>query len=79
MHRLSQRSKNDVEGLSRRSGARSVLRALVRGESGQDLIEYALLAGVIALFCVAAVMNLEVSVDDAIGVIATDLEENAGG
>ena len=31
------------------------LRALVREDSGQDLIEYAMLVALIALFCVTAV------------------------
>ncbi len=31
------------------------LRALVRKEEGQDLIEYAMLVALIALFCVTAV------------------------
>jgi Flp pilus assembly pilin Flp len=31
------------------------MRTLLRGESGQDLIEYAMLVALIALFCVGAV------------------------
>ena len=31
------------------------MRRLVRGDSGQDLIEYAMLVALIALFCVGAV------------------------
>jgi Flp pilus assembly pilin Flp len=31
------------------------LKSLVRNEEGQDLIEYAMLVALIALFCVAAV------------------------
>jgi pilus assembly protein Flp/PilA len=34
------------------------LRALIRGKSGQDLIEYALLAGLIALGTVVATTQL---------------------
>ena len=33
------------------------LRALVRGEEGQDLLEYALLVALIALVCVVAVTS----------------------
>ena len=66
-------------GESPRQCVRRVIRDVVCGEAGQDLIEYALLAGAIALFSVAAVANLEVSVGDAIGNIATDIEDNAGG
>jgi pilus assembly protein Flp/PilA len=41
---------------------RSILFNLLRDESGQDLIEYALVAGIISLGCVAA-----------LGPVATDL------
>ena len=34
---------------------RSALRRLVRGDAGQDLIEYAMLAGLISLIAVGAV------------------------
>ena len=37
---------------------RSRLRALIQGKSGQDLIEYALLAGLIALGTVVATTQL---------------------
>jgi pilus assembly protein Flp/PilA len=33
----------------------TTLRKLVRREEGQDLLEYALLVALIALFCVAAI------------------------
>jgi pilus assembly protein Flp/PilA len=33
------------------------VKSFVRGEEGQDLIEYALLAGLIALVCVIAITN----------------------
>ena len=38
-------------------------RALLRGDKGQDLIEYALLAGLIALVAVVAVGDAGVEVD----------------
>ena len=38
------------------------LRALTRDESGQDLLEYALLVALIALVCVAAVGSAGTSV-----------------
>ena len=34
---------------------KNILISLVRDEQGQDLIEYALLAGLIAVICVASV------------------------
>jgi pilus assembly protein Flp/PilA len=34
---------------------KNIMISLVRDEQGQDLIEYALLAGLIAVICVAAV------------------------
>jgi pilus assembly protein Flp/PilA len=34
-----------------------MLNRLVREESGQDLIEYALLAGLISIVCVIAITN----------------------
>ena len=34
---------------------KNVMMSLVRDEQGQDLIEYALLAGLISIVCVAAV------------------------
>lgn len=36
---------------------RSLLGRFVREEEGQDLIEYALLAGLISLVCVLAITN----------------------
>ena len=36
----------------------AVITALARDEGGQDLIEYALLAGLISLVAVAAVLNV---------------------
>ena len=40
------------------------MRSLVRDESGQDLIEYAMLVALIALACVVAVKAAGVSVGD---------------
>ena len=36
----------------------AVMTALARDERGQDLIEYALLAGLVSLVAVAAVLNV---------------------
>jgi pilus assembly protein Flp/PilA len=54
------------------------LRALVRGESGQDLLEYALLVALIALVAVGAV---EIA-GDGVNTIFTDIGnelQNPGG
>ena len=40
------------------------MRALVRGDEGQDLIEYALLAGLISLVAVATVTTAGTQVKD---------------
>lgn len=43
------------------------LRALVRDDSGQDLIEYALLAGFISLVAVTAITNVGTGVNTVYG------------
>ncbi len=40
-----------------------ILKKLVREESGQDLIEYALVAALIALGCVAAMKTLGTNIN----------------
>lgn len=37
---------------------RQLIWSRIRGEEGQDMIEYALLAGLISIFCVAAIVFL---------------------
>ena len=49
------------------------LRALGRDDSGQDLLEYALLVGLIALVAYVAVQATGSSVFDIFNKIATDL------
>ena len=46
---------------------------LVEDESGQDLIEYSLLAGLISLACVTAVVN----VGGGVGTVYEGLEQQA--
>lgn len=46
---------------------------LVKDESGQDLIEYSLLAGLISLACVTMVLNVGGGVDG----VYDDLEQQA--
>jgi pilus assembly protein Flp/PilA len=49
------------------------LRALARNEEGQDLIEYALLVGLISLVAVAAIGLAGTSVNTIFGTIAAQL------
>ncbi|MGC2209238.1 MAG: Flp family type IVb pilin [Candidatus Korobacteraceae bacterium] len=50
-----------------------VLRSLHKDESGQDLIEYALVAALIALGAVATIGSLATSINQAFSIIATDM------
>jgi pilus assembly protein Flp/PilA len=49
------------------------LRAFARNEEGQDLIEYALLVGLISLVAVAAIGLAGTSVNTIFGTIAAQL------
>ena len=49
------------------------LRAFVRDDSGQDLLEYALLVGLIALVTVLAVTNAGTAINGIFTAIATSL------
>ena len=49
------------------------LRSLVRGEEGQDLIEYALLVALISLVAVVAITNAGTAVNSIFSSIATQL------
>ena len=49
------------------------MRALVRDDAGQDLLEYALLVGLIALVAVVAVTATGTSVSDIFTNISEDL------
>lgn len=51
-----------------------VLRALKEDESGQDLIEYALVAGLIGLGAVAAMSTLATTIATAFGSVGSTLE-----
>lgn len=50
-----------------------VLRNLLRDESGQDLIEYALVAAVIGLAAVAAISSLANNVSNAFSAVGSKL------
>jgi pilus assembly protein Flp/PilA len=49
------------------------LRALVRNDEGQDLLEYALLIALIAIVCVAAVTTTGTNVSAIFDAIAAEL------
>jgi pilus assembly protein Flp/PilA len=49
------------------------MRAFVRDDSGQDLLEYALLVGLIALVAVLAVTNAGTAINGIFTAIATSL------
>jgi len=49
------------------------LRALLRGTSGQDLLEYALLVALIALVCVAVITSTGTNVQNIFQRISTAL------
>jgi len=56
----------------------SRVRALWRDAEGQDLLEYALLASLIALVCYGAVQSTGTSVDSLFQSIASTAETIAG-
>ena len=49
----------------------TTLRALLRDDQGQDLIEYALLAGFVSLATTAAVTSVGTSLNTVYGSVAT--------
>ena len=58
-----------------------MLKALLRGDSGQDLIEYALICALVALGCVAATGSLGTKIGsqfDAIGNTLSSLSAPGG-
>jgi Flp pilus assembly pilin Flp len=57
----------------------SYLRALVRREKGQDMIEYALLAALIAIVAVVSIRAAGVSVNEIWGAVETELGTSADG
>jgi pilus assembly protein Flp/PilA len=57
---------------------KTVFRNLVRNEDGQDLIEYALLAGFISLVAVLAITNVGVGVNNVYNGIDTQVRAIPG-
>ena len=55
---------------------KQILVNLVQDESGQDLIEYALVAALIALGSVAAMSSLSTSISTAMSSVGTQLTTN---
>ncbi len=53
-----------------------MLKNLLQDESGQDLIEYALVAGLVGLGCVTAMSTLSTKIGSAFGTIGTTLTSN---
>jgi pilus assembly protein Flp/PilA len=51
----------------------STLMNLLRDESGQDLIEYALVAALIALGAIAAMNNVATGISNAFAAVSSDL------
>ena len=51
----------------------SILMNLLRDESGQDLIEYALVAALIALGAIAAMNNVATGISNAFSAVSSDL------
>jgi len=57
---------------------KNMLKRFVREEAGQDLIEYALLAGFISLVAVVAITNVGTGVNKVYGNIQTQVEKIPG-
>jgi len=58
---------------------KNIFKRFVREEAGQDLIEYALLAGFISLVAVVAITNVGTGVNKVYGNIETQVEKIPGG
>ena len=58
---------------------KNMLKRFVREETGQDLIEYALLAGFISLVAVVAITNVGTGVNKVYGNIESQVQKIPGG
>jgi len=58
---------------------KNLMKRFVREEAGQDLIEYALLAGFISLVAVVAITNVGTGVNSVYGNIQTQVSKIPGG
>ena len=68
-----QHSSNGGVQSSNQNLAPRLLSRLLHQEGGQDLIEYALVAGVIGLAAVASAHGVAVSVSSAINIVSNEL------
>ena len=57
---------------------RGLFDRLYQSDDGLDLAEYAMLAGLIALVCIAVIMNLGQSVDSALDNADSQLRADGG-
>ena len=55
---------------------KNIFAAFVKDESGQDLIEYALVAGLIALGAIAAMTGLSGKIGSAFNTVGNNLTNN---
>jgi pilus assembly protein Flp/PilA len=58
---------------------KNIFKRFVREEAGQDLIEYALLAGFISLVAVVAITSVGTGVNKVYGNIQSQVEKIPGG
>ena len=58
---------------------KNLVARFVRDEEGQDLIEYSLLAALIAVACIAAMQALAVDINDIFKAIGGKLDTAAAG
>ncbi len=57
---------------------KELIAGLYRAEDAQDLVEYALLAALIALVCIAVIINLGNSMNGALNNADTQLRSDGG-
>jgi pilus assembly protein Flp/PilA len=55
---------------------KQTLAAFIKDESGQDLIEYALVAGLVALGAIAAMTGLSGKIGNALNTVGNNLTNN---
>ena len=56
----------------------SLLKRLIANDDGQDIVEYALLVGFLALVCVLAITNLGITLNTTLGNANTQLRADGG-
>lgn len=71
--------KTALDGIKRRLDLRRWLLPLARHTHGQDLIEYALLAGFISLVAVVSITNVGASVNTVYGNVSGQVQAIPGG